>query len=147
MKLISAAIAPRQAVVEPKDCVSGLSRALPGGSWGEKRTFEFPILATRVGSRAAAWSPCPLRLQVRTGSGFSLEFRRQILALRSCDAGDPRGPGPWALGRLKCVGWGISGRLQLRPTGWRTWRRPGLQTQVRDDLLDHRLLEDRRDDL
>ena len=24
-----------------------------------------------------------------------------------------------APGRLKCVDWGISGRLQLRPTGWR----------------------------
>ena len=44
MKLILAAIAPRQAVVEPKDCVSGLSSALLGGSWREKRTFEFPIL-------------------------------------------------------------------------------------------------------
>ena len=44
MKLISAAIAPRQAVVEPKDCVSGWSSALPGGPWGEKRTFEYPIL-------------------------------------------------------------------------------------------------------
>ena len=44
MKLISAAIDPRQAVVEPKDCVSGWSSALPGGPWGEKRTFEYPIL-------------------------------------------------------------------------------------------------------
>ena len=44
MKLISAAIDPRQAVVEPKDCVSGLSSALPGGPWGEKKAFEFPIL-------------------------------------------------------------------------------------------------------
>ena len=44
IKLISAAIDPRQAVVEPKDCVSGLSSALPGGPWGEKKAFEFPIL-------------------------------------------------------------------------------------------------------
>ena len=49
-------------------------------------------------------------------------------------------------GRLKLVRWERSGRLQLRPTGWRPWRRPGLQTQVREDLLDHRLLQDRRDD-
>ena len=31
-----------------------------------------------------------------------------------------------------------SGRLQLRPTGWRPRRRPRLQTQVREDLLDDR---------
>jgi len=37
--------------------------------------------------------------------------------------------------------------LQLRPTGWRAWWRPALQAQVREDLLDHRLLKDRRDDL
>jgi len=36
--------------------------------------------------------------------------------------------------------------LQLRPTGWRAWRRSGLQTQVREDFLDHWLFEDRRDD-
>ena len=39
-----------------------------------------------------------------------------------------------------------SGRLQLRPTSERA-RRPGPQTQVREDLLDHRLLKDRHDDL
>ena len=58
-----------------------------------------------------------------------------------------RSPQPGAPGRLKRVGWRVSGRLQLRPTGWRARRRPGLQTQVREDLLDHRLLQDRRDDL
>jgi len=31
--------------------------------------------------------------------------------------------------------------------GWRTRRRSGLQTQMREDLLDHWLLHDRRDDL
>ena len=35
--------------------------------------------------------------------------------------------------------------MQLRPTGWRTWRRPGLQTQVREDLLNHWPLQHRRD--
>ena len=40
-----------------------------------------------------------------------------------------------------------SGRLQRLPTGWCLGRCPGLQAQVREELLDHRLLEDRRDDL
>jgi len=35
----------------------------------------------------------------------------------------------------------------LRPTGRHTRRRAGLQTQVREDLLDHRLLQNRGDDL
>jgi len=54
---------------------------------------------------------------------------------------------PWKPGRLKRVGWRRSGRLQLRPTGGRASRRPGLQTQVREDLFDHWLFHDRRDDL
>ena len=58
-----------------------------------------------------------------------------------------RSPQPGALGRLKRLGWRRSGRLQLRPRGGRARRRPGLQTQVRDDLLDDRLFHDRRDDL
>ena len=29
--------------------------------------------------------------------------------------------------------------MQLRPTGWSARRCPGLQTQVREDLFDHRL--------
>ena len=42
---------------------------------------------------------------------------------------------------------GWSGRLQLRPTGWRPRRFSGLQPKMGEDLLDHRLLPDRRDDL
>ena len=37
--------------------------------------------------------------------------------------------------------------MELRPTGWSARRCPGLQTQVREDLFDHRLLKDRGDDL
>jgi len=37
--------------------------------------------------------------------------------------------------------------MQLRPTGGRARRHPGLQTQMREDLLDHWLFKDRRDDL
>jgi hypothetical protein len=37
--------------------------------------------------------------------------------------------------------------LQLWPTGWSARRCPGLQAQVREDLLDHRLLKNRGDDL
>jgi hypothetical protein len=40
-----------------------------------------------------------------------------------------------------------SSRLQRLTSGQRTGRCPGLQTQVREDLLDHRLLQDGRDDL
>jgi len=58
-------------------------------------------------------------------------------------------PIPAALdtGRLKRVGCRRPSCLQLRPTGWRAQRCPGLRTQVRENLFDHRLLEDRRDDL
>ena len=34
-----------------------------------------------------------------------------------------------------------------RPTGWRPRRCTGLQTKVREDLLDHRLFQNRGDDL
>ena len=37
--------------------------------------------------------------------------------------------------------------MQLRPTGGRPGRCSGLQIQVRQDLLDHRLFEDRGNDL
>ena len=45
----------------------------------------------------------------------------------------------------KRPGW--SGRLQLRPTGWRPVLCPGLQPKMGEDLFDHRLLKNRRDDL
>ncbi len=54
---------------------------------------------------------------------------------------------PWSPGRLNCHGWVASGPLQRLVTGWRTRRRTRLQPQVRKDLLDHRLLKDRGDDL
>ena len=37
--------------------------------------------------------------------------------------------------------------MQRPPTRWRTRRRADLQTQVREDLLDHRGLQDGGDDL
>ena len=54
---------------------------------------------------------------------------------------------PWAAGRMNSQRPGWSGRLQLRPTGWRPRRCPGQQPKMGEDLLDHRLLPDRRDDL
>ena len=53
----------------------------------------------------------------------------------------------WAPGRLKRVGWGMSGPLQLRSTAWRARLRPCVQAQVPEDFLDNRLFEDRRYDL
>ena len=38
-------------------------------------------------------------------------------------------------------------RLQRLTTGWLPRRCPGLQPKMREDLLDHRLLKDRRNDL
>ena len=61
--------------------------------------------------------------------------------------GRNRSPRPWAPGRLKSDGSGSSSRLQRLPAPRRTWRRPGLQPEVHEDLLDHRLRKDRRDDL
>jgi hypothetical protein len=40
-----------------------------------------------------------------------------------------------------------SGRLHLQPTHWRPRSCAGLPTQVREDLLDHGLLQDACDDL
>lgn len=56
-------------------------------------------------------------------------------------------PGLSAPGRLSGDRSAWSGRLQLRPTGWRARRCRGLQHRMREDLLDHRRLQDRRDDL
>jgi hypothetical protein len=44
-------------------------------------------------------------------------------------------------------GSGWSGRLQRLPACRSARRRAGLQTQVREDHLDHRRLQDGRDDL
>ena len=48
---------------------------------------------------------------------------------------------------MKSDGSESSSRLQRLTAGGGAWRRPGLQPQVREDLLDDRLLQDRRDDL
>ena len=37
--------------------------------------------------------------------------------------------------------------MQRQPTRWYPWRRTGLPSQVREDLLDDRRFQDRRDDL
>ena len=44
-------------------------------------------------------------------------------------------------------GWAASGRLQRLTTGRRPRRCQSLQTQVRENLFNHRLLQDRRNDL
>ena len=49
-------------------------------------------------------------------------------------------------GRLNCRGWAASGRLKRLVTGRRPRRVLRLQTQMGEDPLDHRLLEDRRND-
>ena len=54
---------------------------------------------------------------------------------------------PWAPGHLNGDGSGWSGRVQLRPTRRRTRRCTGLQPQVHEDLLDHRLFQDGSDEL
>ena len=54
---------------------------------------------------------------------------------------------PWAPGRLGSDGSESSSRLQRLTSGIWAWRCAGLQPQVREDLLDHRLLQDGRNDL
>ena len=54
---------------------------------------------------------------------------------------------PVSPGRLNSHSWAASGCLQRLTKGWCTRQRPSLQSQVREDLLDHRLLKNRRDDL
>ena len=63
---------------------------------------------------------------------------------------------PYSPGRLNCRGWAASGPLQGAPgqwpasspgTGWRPRRCPRLQAKVAEDLLDHRLFQDGRNDL
>ena len=58
-----------------------------------------------------------------------------------------RSPRPWAPGHLNGDGSGWSDRVQLRPTGRRTRRCTGLQPQVHEELLDHRLFQDGSDEL
>ena len=58
-----------------------------------------------------------------------------------------RSPRPRSPGRLKRVGWRISQAACSCDSRAGAPRRPGLQTQVREDLRDHRLFQDRRDDL
>ena len=82
---------------------------------------------------------CGVRLRVSPGNRAPNRGAEKLWRSRS--------PQPWVSDRLKRVGWRISGRLQLRPASRRARRRPGLQAQVREDLLDYRLLKDRGDDL
>ena len=60
------------------------------------------------------------------------------------DAADFSG---WSPGRLNGCGWAASGRLHRLATGQRTRRCARLHTQVREDLLDHWLFQDHRNDL
>ena len=73
--------------------------------------------------------------------GFGLVEAGQEISFRLTNLNTERigGTDPDALGERP--GW--SGCLELRPTGWRL----GLQPKMGEDLLDHRLLPDRRDDL
>jgi len=81
----------------------------------------------------------------------SVEDARQTLEFRVCRGplkpGRSRSLQPSVPGRLNGYGSGPSGRLHLRPTGRRVRRLPGPQPRVREDLLDDRLLQDRRNDL
>ena len=54
---------------------------------------------------------------------------------------------PWSPGCLNCRGWAASGRLQRLASSWRASGCQRLQPQVREDLLNHRLLTDRCNDL
>ena len=58
-----------------------------------------------------------------------------------------RSPSPCSAGHLNGDESESSGRLQRLAASRRPRRCPGLQTQVREDLLDHRLLQDGRNDL
>ena len=121
-----------------------------------KRTFLLPK-ALRQGSRSPTESALgSICRTLKADLSAEVPLRRDCLGVFPCNQPlnlgseklwRSRSPRPWSPGRLKRVGWRVSGRLQLRPTGWRARRRPGLQTQVREDLLDHRLLQDCRDDL
>ena len=71
---------------------------------------------------------------------------RVVLTLPG-ELGRSRSPQPWAPGRLNGDGSESSSRLQRVTAGGCAWRRPGLQPQVREDLLDHRLFQDRGNDL
>ena len=51
------------------------------------------------------------------------------------------------MGRLNGHGWAAAGRLQSLATGRSPWRCTRLQSQVREDVLDYRHIQDRRDDL
>ena len=49
--------------------------------------------------------------------------------------------------RVNCLGWAPSAHLQRLPIARCMGRCTGLQTQLRENLLNHRLFQDRRNDL
>ena len=86
-----------------------------------------------------------LWLPLAPSSGYSLPSGSIHRSGNNRDAADTSGPGRPI--RLNGHGWAASCRLQGLATGRYTRRCPGLQSQVPEDLLDHRLFQDRRDDL
>ena len=134
----------------------------PIATWATARIGNSNALFLRTGPPGKALDPhgCGSWLRLRpvecrpqlrsasfvaVASGFSRVTRPPCLG--PAKPGRSRSPQPRASGRLNGVGWRWSGRLKLRPTGRRAWRRPGLQAQVREDLLDHRRFQDGGDDL
>ena len=76
---------------------------------------------------------------------FPLPSTHNYRLRQPSDAADSSGHG--RRGRMNCRGWADSAHLRRLAMGRRTGWRTGLQTQVREDLLNHRLVQDRRNDL
>jgi len=87
MTLFWAAIDPQQADAEPKDRISGCSRAFPGGLWERKSAFEFPVLSLETEEAACAQ---PTGVAGQSGaSGYSATAAQEEVDTRVA-AGDVR---------------------------------------------------------
>ena len=92
-----------------------------------------------------AWTAQPVQPKSGAVDGLSLVVGPHPSVCRVL--GRSRLQRPCSPGRLNCRGWAATSRLQRLTAGRRTGRCPRLQSQVREDLLDRRLLKNRRNDL
>ena len=87
-------------------------------------------------------SPTEKGTSLAPSKGYPLSSDQFCRSRNLRDAADPNGPG-----RLNWHGWAASRCLQRLATGRETGRRTRPQPQMREDLLDHQLLQDGRNDL
>ena len=113
------------------DGFSAAIRLWPKGAIDPEKTFA-----------ALISQPRSRRSDPHTGTRWRPRIRRHTSAV-----GTHGDEGAYPTGHLNVDDSKLSSRMQRLVSGRRTGRCPRLQFQVRKDLLDHRLLKNRRNDL